>query len=1204
VVSRLALYLLGQPRIECDGVPVKMDRRKATALAAYLAVTGESHRRDSLVNLLWPEYDDARGRAALRRTLHALKKSFASDYLHADREEVGLYPGASLWVDIVIFRQSLAESERHGHPQSDVCADCVVPLTDAVSLVRGDFLSGFGLKDSAGFDDWQLFQAEEVRRELAGALERLARWHSAQSEFELAIGCTKRRLSLDPLDEPAHQQLMSLYAWSGQRSAALRQYEECRAILEDQLGVPPQEATTGLFQAIRLGRVPPPPSAQPPRVLGGTRELASPSPQNRLFDTETDEPSFLKEGLPVERPLFVAREEELAQMRQHLSAALNGQGKVVFVTGDAGSGKTALIQEFAQRALAEHSDLIIAGGHGNAHTGVGDPYLPFREIMGLLTGDVEAQWSAGAMTREHARRLWNTLPIAAEALVEVGQDLIGTFVPRAALANRVMAYAPRREDWLAKLDSGEARKPAAGSSSSGTEQSDLFEQYTRVLQTLSRRSPLALVLDDLQWADAGAINLLFHLGRHLSGSRILVVGAYRPEEVASGREGARHPLVSAVNELQRVSGDSALDVDQAKSRDLVEALLDSEPNRLGRVFRDRLFQKTQGHPLFTVELLRGMQERGDLITDREGCWVEGPALDWEILPARVEAAIAERIGRLAAPLQEALRIACVEGEEFTAEVVARILGTDERKTVQLLSGNLDRRHRLVRAQAIERLGSQRISRYRFRHHLFQKYLYDRVDKVERAYLHEEVGNVLETLYADDSSETAAVAPQLARHFQEAGVAEKAISYLLLAGERAVQMSAYHEAIAHLNGGFELLMSLPDSPERAQQELALRLVLGMAWIGVRGSPAPEVKASYTRARELCQQMGEASQLCRVLGELTFHHYVRAEHRTARDLAGQALRAAQRAGDPLLVALGHWYVGVVCFAQGEYETSRAYLGEVISRYDPERRHRSFVALHGSDAGLSALSYDACCLWCLGYPEQASKLSQEALSMARELDHPFTLADVLAYAGCMFSAMRRDAEALEDSAEELIRLSAGKVPAWSETGNRFRGVALALMGQVEKSMAEIRYGMSVGESQGVRCYFSGMLGSLGRALATAGQLEEGLRTLDDALSFVEETGERHWEAELCRQQAELLLMRGDGAGAEASLHKAIAVAVRQGAKSWELRATTDLARLWQRQGKGEEAKQVLAPVYGWFTEGFDTLDLREAKALLEELNHRTTS
>ena len=382
-MSRLALCLLGPPHIERNGVPIKVDRRKAIALLAYLAVTGERHRRDSLVNLLWPEYDFTRGRAALRRTLYALNKALSGAWLAVDREEIGLNLDAGLWVDVAQFQRHLAECETHGHPASQVCPACVAPLTEAVALVRGEFLSGFGLKDSFNFDDWQLMQTEVLRRELAGALERLVRWHSAQREFEAAVGYARRRLALDPLDEGAHRQLMRLYAWSGRRSAALRQYDECAAVLEDQLGVPPQEATTGLYQAIQAGRAPPPPEER--------AEQEGLLPPDRLLDPGAALPSFLQGEVPVERSLFFAREHELAQLDGHLDEALIGRGKVVFVTGHAGSGKTALIQEFARRAQAAHPDLVSAGGHGNAHTGVGDPYLPFREMLGLLTGDVQAQ---------------------------------------------------------------------------------------------------------------------------------------------------------------------------------------------------------------------------------------------------------------------------------------------------------------------------------------------------------------------------------------------------------------------------------------------------------------------------------------------------------------------------------------------------------------------------------------------------------------------------------------------------------------------------------------------------------------------------------------------------------------------------------------------------------------------------------------------
>jgi predicted ATPase len=663
-----------------------------------------------------------------------------------------------------------------------------------------------------------------------------------------------------------------------------------------------------------------------------------------------------------------------------------------------------------------------------------------------------------------------------------------------------------------------------------------------------------------------------------------------------------------VNEFQRDFGDITVNLGQAESRDFVEAFLDSEPNRLGVAFREMLYRQTHGHPLFTIELLRGLQERGDLVQDPGGQWVEGPTLDWETLPARVEAVIAERIGRLAQPLQATLRVASVEGEVFTAEVVARVRATDEREMLGRLSGELDRRHRLVRAQSIVRLDGQLLSCYRFRHILFQKYLYSSLDEVERVHLHEAVGTALERLYGaqEEMMAVADIAPQLAWHFQKARRTEKAIHYLHQAGERAVQLSAYQEGIAHLTRGLELLMALPDSGgkehrlERAQQELALQLALGMAWIGSKAFPAPEVEKAYTRARELCQQMGKTSQLCRVLGELALLHYVRAEHQTARELGEQALNLAQQAKDPLLVALGHWYLGLVLFCLGEYTTALGHLEQVIAFYNPEQHHRSLVVLRGSDAGPSALAYAACCLWCLGYPDQALSRSQKALALARELGHPFSLADVLCYGGCMFNEMRRDAQALKDDAEELMRLSNEKgLLGWLPMGTCFRGEAVAMLGQIQEGIAQMREGMAALQSIGVRCYLSGALRSLAEAQAKAGQPEEGLTTLAEALTLVEQTDERHWEAELYRLRAELLLMQGHDAGAEARLQKAIEVARRQQAKSWELRATVSLCRLWQEQGRMDEARQMLAEIYGWFTEGFDTPDLQEAKALLKELS-----
>jgi len=1205
VVARLSVTLFGPLKVTLDGGAVGFESDKVRALLAYLVVESEGpHHREKLAGLLWPDWPERAARNNLRHALAVLRKALrdrtplpdgetSPPWLHVTRQTVQFNAASDAWIDVMAFATPL-QTIQPSDPQT------VRRWEEAVGLYKGDFLEGFSLPDSPAFEEWALLTGAQLRRLVMDALHRLAEAYRERGEHERALQYAWRQIELDPWREEAHQQVMRLLALDGRRSAALAQYETCRHLLAEELGVEPGQETTRLYEQIRDG---------------GLKALAS-TPA-RPPDLTAEPPPFLDEELvEVERPVLVARERELAQLDGFLDLALAGQGRVVFVTGEAGSGKTALVQEFTRRAQEAHADLNVATGNCNAYTGIGDPYLPFREILQLLTGDVKAKWAAGAMTREHARRLWNAFPLAAQALVEAGPDLIDTFVPRVALLERARTCAPGGADWLTHLDELVERKPTVPGMPS-PQQSDLFEQYTRVLQALAHQLPLVLVVDDLQWADLGSISLLFHLGRRLVGSCILIVGTYRAEEVAIGRDGERHPLEPVVNEFQRDFGDVAVNVDQSERRAFVDAFLDSEPNRLGLAFREMLYRQTHGHPLFTIELLRGMQERGDLVQDPEGRWAEGPTLDWETLPARVEAVIAERIGRLPQALPRALAVASVEGEVFTAEVVAQVLRTDERDMVQRLSSELDRRHRLVRAQAIERLGSRRVSRYRFRNYLFQKYLYDNLDEAERAYLHQDVGNALEELYGDPASEIsaiAAIAGQLAWHFQEAGIAEKAIHYLHQAGQRALRLSAYQEAIAHLTRGLALLMALPgsggegrrrmpgDRLERAQQELALQLALGMAWVGATDSPLAEAGKAYTRARELCEQTGKTSQLCRILGQLAMLHYVWAEHQRARELGEEALNLAQQAGDPLLVALGHWHLGFILFALGEYTTARAHLHQVISFYEPQQHHDPFVLLRGSDAGVSALAYDACCLWCLGYPEHALSRSQEALALAQELDHPFSLVDVLYYAGCMLHVMRRDAQALKEDAEEIVRLSDEMgLRAWLPTGTCFGGAALAMLGQVQEGMVQMREGIAVCQSRDVELYLSGTLCSLAEAQAKAGHPEEGLITLAGALALVEKTDERHWEAELYRLRAELLLAQGDDAEAEASLEKAIQVAQRQQAKSWELRATVSLARLWQKQGRIDEARQMLAEIYGWFTEGFDTPDLQEAKALRAQLEQR---
>ena len=915
---------------------------------------------------------------------------------------------------------------------------------------------------------------------------------------------------------------------------------------------------------------------------------AAPGPQVPTFLAEAEE------AAEREKPLFVAREHEVEKLNKFLETALTGQGQLAFVTGEAGSGKTTLINAFAWEAQDKHSDLVVATGDCNAHTGIGDPYLPFREVMSLLTSEIEARWEAGEISRDHANRLWNLLPISLQALVESGSGLIDTFVSGRALAAHAVAFASEKEDWLDRLKKLLEQKMTIPAGST-LKQNELFDQYTRVLQEVARQRPLLLVLDDFQWADLGSVNLLFHLGRQIHGSRILILSAYRPSEVALGRGGERHPLEPVVNELKRDFGDFEVEPGLAGGREFVYAFIDSEPNQLDSVFRDKLYKQTKGNPLFTVELLRAMQEQGSLAKNNEGRWVKGPELNWEIMPSRVEAVIGERISRLPDNLQKVLAIASVEGEDFTAEVIARVQEVDDLEMVQLLSEELDKKYRLVSAKGIRQIETQRMSLYRFRHILFERYLYNSLDKVERIRLHEKMGTVLEALYGEKAEE---IAVQLARHFQEAGIAAKAVKYLLLAGNKAMQLSANEEAVDHFSKGLELLKTLPASSERAQQELELQVALGAPLQALKGYGAPEVGQAYDRARELSQQIGETPELFSTLFLLWTFYVARAEHHTARKLSEQLFNLTQMVQEPVKTALAQWAQGLSLVYLGEFIPAKAHLEQVIALYD-SKKHRSLAFRYGQDPGASCMIWDSWVLWFLGYPDQALKLSQMAVDLARELDHSFTTAFVLAIASWLHY-FRREFDASKALSEESIKISAEKgfelFNAWAPA---FRGYTQIAEGQVEDGIAQVEQGLAAWKAMGVEKHRTHCLAWLAEAYAKSGQTKEGLAVIGEAFEALEKTGERYYEPELHRIKGELLHQQGiDEVEVKVCFRQAMDIAREQSSKSLELRAAISMVRLLKKMGNAGEARHLLAEIFGWFAEGLETPDLKEAKALLKEL------
>jgi predicted ATPase len=526
----------------------------------------------------------------------------------------------------------------------------------------------------------------------------------------------------------------------------------------------------------------------------------------------------------------------------------------------------------------------------------------------------------------------------------------------------------------------------------------------------------------------------------------------------------------------------------------------------------------------------------------------------------------------------------------------------------------------VEAEILYQRGVGEQARYFFKHALIQDTAYQSLLKSTRQQYHTQIAKVLEERFPDTKTNQPEL---LAHHYTEANLIEQAIPYWRQAGQRAAQRSAYVEAISHFTKGLELLQTLPDTPERAQQELTLQIALGTALVATKGYAALETTRAYARARQLCQQVGETPQLFPVLGGLAAFYIEQGEFQTAHKLAEQLLRIAQYARDPVLLLWAHLALGQTFYFLAELKLAREHFEQSLALYDRQQL-RSYG--YAYDPGVACRSRLARVLWSLGYPDQALKSSQAALSLAQGLSHPFSLALALSWAA-EIHRFRREPRVTQQQAEALITLSTEQgFPYWLAMGTILQGWTLAEQGREAQAIAQIQEGMTAWRAVGSKPTRTWGLALLAEVYGKAGQTEERMKVLAEALATINRTGERYYEAELYRLKGELTLQKagtrdwGLGAGssspqapslrpqvpsemareAEGYFFKAIEIAQKQQAKSWELRASTSLARLWQQQGKRAEAHKLLLDVYNWFTEGFDTKDLQEAKRLLEELNH----
>ena len=570
--------------------------------------------------------------------------------------------------------------------------------------------------------------------------------------------------------------------------------------------------------------------------------------------------------------LFVERQAEMAWLDTHLSQALAGNGLPVFILGDSGSGKTTLMVEFARRAQQAYPDLLVAGGHCNAQSGMGDPYRPFRDILGVLTGD--AGWEEWGFSHKHALRIWSFIPDTVRTLTTHGPNLIDLILPATPLVQRIAPYLIGPTDWLDRL---EALARTDQPPRSSLAQIHILEETTQMLRSLSHHHPLLLLLDDLQWVDDASKNLLYHFGRRLNGSRIMLVGACRPEEnqfhprPKPSDPAEEHSIQSLINELTRHYGDIQINLNQANPDEgwaFINALIDSESNDLDRAFRDTLFRYTHGHPLFSVEMLRHMQENHHLIRDDTGRWTLNQKLEVSRLPARIEAVIAQRLAMLPALPREMLNVASVEGDIFTAQSVSTILGLAPGKVLQTLSRELEGRHRLVEELGEIQVSSQRFHRFQFRHRLFQEYLYSQLGSGERRRLHRAVGEAFEgVLFAPDQAQKSLeishggspFGSALVHHFWEGEVWEKAARYALQMGNLARSQFAMREAIVYFDQAILALDHLPGEADAQVYDAILRWVEA----AYKFIPYDEQLQRLTRAENIARKMDDKPRLIQAL-----------------------------------------------------------------------------------------------------------------------------------------------------------------------------------------------------------------------------------------------------------------------------------------------------------------------------------------------------
>jgi DNA-binding winged helix-turn-helix (wHTH) protein/predicted ATPase len=844
-------------------------------------------------------------------------------------------------------------------------------------------------------------------------------------------------------------------------------------------------------------------------------------------------------------PTLVGREGELARLQALLETAIGGRRQLVFVTGEAGIGKTTLVEAFLARLGTD--GFRVGRGQCVEHYGTGEAYLPVLEALARL-----------------ARQ------------------------PRGdAMVRALRQYAP---SWLVQLPAllTDEDLVAVQRRAQGTTRDRMLRELVETLDVVSADAPLVLVLEDLHWSDSATVDLLAMLARRRDDARILILATYRPADVAV----ASHPLKPVKQELQAHGRCEEVALDFLSEPAVGHYLAGRFPGasfapELTRV----LHRNTSGNPLFLVNVIDHLIARGH-VRDADGCWElsiplgdlasDVPQTLWQLVDRQIE--------RLTPREQAVLSVASLAGAEFSA-ALASVDEIDPHEAEECCTA-LARRGQFLRAAGRAEWPDGTVAgRYAFIHALYRNVLHARVAIGHQVGLHLRIGARLERAYGDHAAD---IAGELAMHFEQGRDFERAVRYRKQAADNASRAHAPREAAQHATRALELLAAFPETPERIRTELAIQTTLGAALIPL-GSTAPEVVRTFARAQELCALVGVTPELFPTLVGLFRFYVSRAELRVARDVAEQLYTLATTTADPAVLLGAHNTVGMAAFYTGDFVAALHHLERGLDVYDPRKHGAGLSPAYwgGHDSGVSCGLHSAWALWVLGHPTRASARMRDALAWAREGAYLFTLANASHFAATFYECLR-DADAVRTLVDsgvlqspehgfELLTILAAMHRGWSR-------------GDVE----EMRSGVLAFRDHAGGIGLPTFLGFVAEAYEKLGRAEDGLAIVRDALAMSKESGSTYWDAELERLRGTLLLRRRRASAdeAESCFRGAIEIAQRQRAKSLELRAATSLGRLWQRQKRTDEARVLLSDVYGWFDEGFETADLRDATTLLEQL------